>query len=268
MRLTEYAGHETDLGAAAAADGWPVVIAVGGDGTVHGVANGVLQNGVRGTVLGHVPIGTGNDFAQTVGLHKASHPERNLERILSGTVQLIDVGRVLDEYFINSCGVGFGPEVVRRTSDFARLRGFTLYVASAVRAFFAFNPVNLRVIAHEHRQAGRLLMVEAAIGKTAGGGFKLTPDASPDDGLLDVCVIGDIAKVRFLRYLLSALRGTLSRLDAVRVFQTTQVTIETDTTPLRVHLDGELRTTAEPVMTVQLVPGILPVLCAQSESGC
>jgi YegS/Rv2252/BmrU family lipid kinase len=266
LRATTHAGHEVDLGAAAAAEKWPVVVAVGGDGTVHGVANGLLQDGSSETALTHVPVGTGNDFASTVGLSKAHHPERNLALVLQGTSRRLDVGCVLGEYFLNSCGVGFGPEVVRRTAEFPRLRGFPLYLAAVVRAFFAFGPATLTITADEHTEEGGLLMLEASLGETVGGGFRLTSDDIRPGGLFDVCVIREINRLRFLRYLISGLRGTLARLDAVTVFRTRRFEVATPSLPLAVHLDGELRASEEPKLTVELFRAHLPALVVSSDS--
>lgn len=257
---TRHRGHELELAAEGSAQGWPVLVAVGGDGTVHGVANGLLAGGATDTVLAHVPIGTGNDFAKMVGLNKARHPERNLKLILQGEVRRLDVGRALGEYFVNGLGIGFGAEVARNILTFKRLRGFALYLASVYRTFFSFKSPTLVISAAEHSEAGPILMTEISIGKTAGGGFKLTPDADAQDGLLDVCVIRDIGVFTFLRCLPRVLTGSHTKLPPVTVFQTKQVTVSA-TTPT-MHLDGEVRMPDVSSITVRVEPGALPVLCA------
>jgi YegS/Rv2252/BmrU family lipid kinase len=262
VRETLEPGHEVELAADARRQEWPVVIAVGGDGTVHGVSNGLLQDGPANTVLAHVPIGTGNDFAKTVGLNRASHPERNLKLVLQGEVRHLDVGRALGEYFVNGLGIGFGAEVVRNTLRFKRLRGFALYLASVYRTFFSFEAPKLEVTSQEHSQSGSILMAEVSIGKTAGGGFKLTPDADPMDGLLDVCLISDISVLTFLRYVPRVLRGTHTELDPVTVFQTPSVDVLSLSGPPVVHLDGELRLMEEARIQANIKAAYLPALCA------
>ncbi len=263
LRLTEEAGHEVELGAAAAAEGWPIVLAVGGDGTVHGVANGLLGHGASKTILAHVPIGTGNDFAGTLGLDKRSGFQRNLDLVLQGTPRTLDVGRVMGEYFVNSCGLGFGPEVVRRTLGVTWLSGFPLYLAAVIRSFYSFEPTHFRVSASEHEQDGRILMLEAAVGRSTGGGFKITPDADATDGLLDVCVIREIGKLTFVRSLSRVLRGTHGELDAVNIFRSAKIEVESRETPVAVHLDGELRYSEDATVTVESVPGYLQALCVE-----
>ncbi len=258
---TEHAGHEVDLAARARGQGWPVVIAVGGDGTVHGVVNGMLAAGPTDTVLAHVPIGTGNDFAKTVGLDKASHPERNLRAVLAGVVRHLDLGKVLGEYFVNGFGMGFAAEVVKNTFEFKRLRGFALYLASVIRTFFQFRAPLLAISAAEHCEDGRLLMAEIAIGKTAGGGFRLTPEADPTDGLLDVFIVREVGTLTFIRCLHRVVLGTHTELPPVTIFQTRRAEVMSLGNPIAVHLDGELRFPREARLVVEIEPARLAALC-------
>ncbi len=259
---TDHAGHEVDLARRAVEARWPVVVAVGGDGTVHGVVNGLLSVGFGETVFGHVPIGTGNDFAKTVGLNKARHPDHNLELVLSGAVTDLDLGRVIGEYFVNGFGIGFTAEVVRNTFEYRRIRGFALYFASVLRTFRTFEMPTLDVASLEHEQNGPVMLVEVSIGKTAGGGFKLTPYADPADGLLDVCLIGEVGITYFLRHVHHIMRGTHTELPPVRIYQSARVQVASRGGPLPVHLDGELRFPDATEFVVDIVPGGLRALCA------
>jgi YegS/Rv2252/BmrU family lipid kinase len=259
LRTTTRAGQEVEFARDACNEGWPVVVAVGGDGTVHGVANGLLDADA-GTVLGHVPIGTGNDFAKLLGL-RPGDAGGNLRRVLEGTVRRFDVGRALDEFFINGMGIGFGAEVVRQTLRMERLRGFALYLVAVYRSFWAFEPIGLNVRTEEHREDSKMTMLEISIGICAGGGFHLTPDAEPDDGLFDVCVIREVSTMQFLRYVPRVIRGTHGDLEPAHIFRTAALDIESDR-PMTVHFDGELRLPERQDVHVTLVPDALPVLCA------
>ncbi|HEX9691764.1 MAG TPA: diacylglycerol kinase family protein [Gemmatimonadales bacterium] len=260
VRTTTRAGQETEFAAAARRDEWPVVVAVGGDGTVHGVANGLLAGGDP-AVLGHVPIGTGNDFAKLLGL-RPGNVEANLRRVLDGEVRRFDVGRALDEFFINGMGIGFGAEVVRQALRMDHLSGFALYLAAVYRSFWAFEPIGLRVTSVEHREDAKMTMMEISLGVSAGGGFRLTPDAKPDDGLFDVCIIRKVSTFQFLRYVPRVVRGTHGGLPPVHLFQTASLAVTSDR-PMAVHFDGELRLPDDQEVTVELLPGRLPVLCAR-----
>ncbi len=258
---TDQPGHEVELAKQAVAEGWPLVVAAGGDGTVHGVANAILATD-SGAVLGHIPIGTGNDFAKILGLHPRKAGD-NLRHVLTkGVVRRFDVGLVANEYFINGMGVGFGAEVVRQTLNMKRIKGFLLYLAAVYKTFWRFEPPTLEITASEHSQTGAVTLLEIAIGTTAGGGFKLTPTAEPDDGLFDVCVINKVSVSQFLRWVPRCIKGTHVNLDPVTMFQTPYVTVTNLERPLVMHLDGELRALQNPSVTVELVPRRLATLCA------
>ena len=262
VRSTRRAGHEVELAAEARIEGWPVVVAAGGDGTVHGVANGLLADGPTDVTLGHVPAGTGNDFAKLLGL-KHGPVERNLPLVLHGRQRRFDVGTVLGEHFLNSMGIGFSAEVVRRLSSFKQPRGFALYLGAVYKTFFGFKPPMLEITAAEHGETGEMMMLEVAIGTTAGGGFRLTPDAEPDDGLFDVCVIRRVGTFRFLRYVPKVVRGRHTKLPPVTVFKTARVRVESHSGPLVLHLDGEPRLPQQRAVEIVIEPRHIKVLCVR-----
>jgi YegS/Rv2252/BmrU family lipid kinase len=260
LRTTTYPGHETILAAEAHAQGWPVIVAAGGDGTVHGVANALLRADSP-SVLGHIPIGTGNDFAKSLNL-KPRRLRDNVRRILTeGIIRQFDVGRVDDEFFINGMGVGFDAEVVRQSLNLRRLKGFFLYLVAVYRTFWRFRPPTLEVEAAEYAAEEPMTLLEINIGTTTGGGFKLTPNAEPDDGLFDVCVIRGVSTAQFLRWVPRVIKGTHVNLDPVTMFQTAAVKIRGVDGPLSLQLDGELRYPDDRTVHVELLPRRLAILC-------
>ena len=106
------------------------------------------------------------------------------------------------------------------------------------------------------------MMCNVSIGLTQGGGFRLAPGASADDGLLDVCLIRRVGLPRFLRYLPRVVRGTHANLPEITLFRTTRMTVTGLSDPLAVQLDGELRYPAGRTIDVAILPGQLHVLCA------
>ena len=261
LLTTDFPGHEVELGKRAAAERWPLIIAAGGDGTVHGVANALLATN-SDAVLGHIPIGTGNDFAKTLGLAPRKSVDNLLHILTKGMVRRFDVGLVMNEYFVNGMGIGFGAEVVRQTLNMKRLKGFFLYLGAVYKTFWHFDPPTVEIRAGEHSHSGAVTLVEVAIGTTAGGGFKLTPTAEPDDGLFDVCVIDKVSTIQFLRWVPRCIKGTHVDLEPVTLFQTPHVTVTGVSGPLSLHLDGELRAAPDTSVTVELVPRRLATLCA------
>lgn len=261
LERTDGPGHGAELAERAARDGAHHIVAVGGDGTVHDVANGMLRYGAA-TTLGVIPVGTGNDFAKLVGVYRHD-PIRAVARLVSAHTRRFDVGRVGDEYFVNTMGFGFGPEVVRvRNASPARF-GWLSYLSPVPRAFFGFRAPLFEVHAAEHRERGYMMMVEVCNGTTAGGAYRFAPDADPADGYLDVCLVRRVSLPRFLMAVPRVMRGTHAGMKEVALFRTREVTLRAPDTPLLLHLDGELRTPDARECTVSIAPGRLNVLVAK-----
>ena len=261
LARTEGPGHGAELAARAAQDGARHIVAVGGDGTVHDVANGLLRHGAA-TTLGVIPVGTGNDFAKLVGVYRHD-PARAVARLVSARAQRFDVGRVGDEYFVNSMGFGFGPEVVRVRNASPARSGWLSYLSPVPRAFFGFRPPLFEVSAAEHRERGYMMMVEVCNGTTAGGAYRFAPAADPADGYLDVCLVRRVSLPRFLVAIPRVMRGTHADMKEVTLFRTREVTLRAPATPLLLHLDGELRAPDISECTVSVAPGRLNVLVAR-----
>ena len=258
---TERPGHAVALAAQAAADGARYVIAVGGDGTVHEVANGLLSAGAD-AVLGVVPVGSGNDFAKLVGVYRHD-PARAVARLVTAAPRRFDAGRVLDEWFVNSMGFGFGPAVVRTRNAMPGLRGFLSYLVPIVQTFFSFRPPLLEVRAGGFAERGVMMMVEVCNGTTAGGSYRFAPDADPTDGKLDVCLIRRVSLPRFLLAIPRVMRGTHAGMREVALVRTSELVIRSPEEPLLLHLDGELREPGVNECTVKVERGKLNVLVAK-----
>ena len=267
VERTERPGHGAELAARAVQAGAQRIVAVGGDGTVHDVANGLLRHGLGGrgedVALGVVPIGSGNDFAKLVGVYRHS-PVRAVRRLVTAAqTARFDAGLVCDEYFVNSVGFGFGPEVVRVRNAMPGLSGFASYFVPVLRAFVRFRPPRLEVRARGFAETGNMMVVEVCNGTTAGGSYRFAPDAQPGDGRLDVCLVRRVSLLRFLMALPRVMRGTHATMREVALFQTREVAIRSLDGPLLLHVDGELREPDARECTVRVEPGRLKVMVAR-----
>lgn len=258
---TDRPGHGQELATEAARQGATHVVAVGGDGTVHEVANGLLCAGTAAT-LGVVPIGSGNDFAKLVGQF-GHDPARAVARLVTARSQRFDAGRVLGEWFVNSVGFGFGPAVVKRRNTMHHLRGFLSYLVPIVQTFFKFKPPVFEVAAPGFQERGYMMMVEVCNGTTAGGSYRFAPDADPADGKLDVCLIRRISLPRFLLAIPRVMRGSHVTMREVALIKTVKLVIRAPEEPLMLHTDGELREPGVHECTVELERGKLNVLVAR-----
>lgn len=237
------------------------IVVLGGDGTLHEAANGVLQlPAEQRPPITIIPAGTGNDYARMIGTRGLA-PAKAVERLARGTVRHHDVGHAWDEYFINSIGVGFDAAVARRVNQTSWGRGILAYLVAVVRTIAEFRSYQATVVVDREEFADTLLLVEVSIGYSVGGGFRLTPDARLDDGLLDLCAIRHLSIPAILAKLPLAMVGRHTRLAQVRMRRGARVTITPTTGQLLVQFDGELRDRAGAI-DIRLLPGALPVLTA------
>jgi YegS/Rv2252/BmrU family lipid kinase len=258
---TEGPGHGQELAAQAVTQGAKHIVVVGGDGTVHEVANGLLRTD-SDAALGVIPAGSGNDFAKMLGVY-GYDPVRAVARLVTARSRRFDAGRVLGEWFINSVGFGFGPAVVQTRNRMTHLRGFLSYLVPIVRTFFTFEPPVFDIAAPGFRERGYMMMVEVCNGTTAGGSYRFAPDADPADGKMDVCVIRRVSLPRFLVAIPRVLRGTHTRMREVAMIRTAKLVVRAPEQPLLVHVDGELREPGTNECTVELERGRLNVLVAR-----
>lgn len=236
ITLTKAPKHATELARRAAAR-YEVVVAVGGDGTVNEVVNGLVGSQAA---LGILPIGSGNDFSREVGLTKDI--KKDLTKLIHDRVMAVDVGCVNGaHYFINAFGVGFDGEVAARVRTFMRFsRGFPAYLLAVVRtlATFQFPELTLTIDRHAPIRK-RVLFVSVANGTTYGGGFRVAPEAKIDDGFFTVCQVDKTGKWYALRQIPKFMKGRHLGLPAVHMFTGQTVVIEAEQ-PLQAQIDGEL----------------------------
>lgn len=260
-------GHATELAEAAARAGAPVVVAAGGDGTVHEVVNGLLSAG-GDTALGLVPIGTGNDFVKVVpGTRRRPEAYDTLAR---GEVRRFDAALASwaggSEYFVNAAGAGIDVEVVRQIEALGRLPGALRYLVGLLRALARYRPVRMRVTAASGGEPveRRVMLSAVSNGSCLGGAFRLTPDALPDDGLLDLCVVAELSAWRALRVVPKVLRGTHTRHPAVTMLRDRAFDLEIDADgPVFMQLDGELRRIDADRIHIEVAPAALRVVSGE-----
>jgi diacylglycerol kinase (ATP) len=235
------------------------VLVLGGDGSLHEAANGLLTARVeRRPPISVIPAGTGNDFAKLVGT-VGLDPPRAIAGLARGRIRRLDVGEAWGEYFLNSVGIGFDAEVARQVQLATRLSGLPAYLVAVGKVIRRFTARTLQLASEEVSFSERLLLVEVGVGPIVGGGFRLTPDAQPDDGLFDVCAIREQSTLGILTKVPLAIFGWHTRLEAVRCFRTAALTIRAAGDGLAAQFDGELRNGANE-MHLRIVPLALPVL--------
>ncbi len=264
---TVYPTHATELAKQAAEQGYERIVAMGGDGTVHEVVNGImhLPEGRRPD-LGVVPVGSGNDFAHAIGVPLES--DRALACALAGTPSAIDLGLMTDEhghkeYFDNTLGIGFDAVVTIRSHRLPVVRGFLMYLTAVIQTIILNHDPALMQIQTEDRQWEQSnLMLTMCNGPREGGGFLVAPDAKLDDGLLHYAMIRKVSRPMMFRLVPEVMRGTHGRFKPVLLGSCTRMSVKADR-PLYIHADGEILTSFGSnlrQLSFELLPGALKVV--------
>jgi len=235
--------------------GFTRIVAMGGDGTVNEVANGVLGSDVA---LAVIPAGTGNDFVRMLGI--PADPLQAVQLLTNAAERRVDIGRVADNRcFVNGLGIGIDAQVARDVFAMRHLRGAPAYIYAAVKEVFRFDAFAIRVETANATQDLRCLSLGVANGKYCGGGFMLAPRAAVDDGLLDVAAIGDFPRAERLLRLPQARAGKHLGLPEVRYVQSPRVKLTSDA-KLIAHMDGEPYDLPRSGFDVTILPKAIRVL--------
>ena len=244
---TEGVGHAIELARTAAGDGYQYLVAVGGDGTVNEVANGILYSaGAGSTALGIVSTGTGSDFTRSVGVPRhyvgacssLTSPRRLLIDV--GVVEFRSGGQPLRRFFVNAAGIGFDAAVVETTERLPKYFGGTVpYVAGLLRTLLGYRNKSVVLRIGDKVETARILSVVVSNGVYFGGGMRVAPEASLNDNLLDVVVIGDVGKFELLKALPMVYKGTHGNHPKVSIEKAANISVESSERVL-VHADGEL----------------------------
>jgi len=235
--------------------GFSRIVAMGGDGTVNEVVNGLLGTE---SLLGVIPAGTGNDFIRMLGI--PADPFHALDVLVDGDERTIDLGRVAgDRCFVNGLGIGIDAHVAREVLQMERLRGATAYLYAAIKGVFRFKAFPVAIRSEDWHLELSCLSLDVANGQYCGGGFRLAPKADIADALIDIAAIGDFPKLERLIRLPQARAGKHLGLKQVHYHQVTAAEISS---PAKViaHMDGEPYQLPRDSFTVTVLPAALRVL--------
>ncbi len=222
--------------------GYNTIVAVGGDGTVNEVANGIAKYGSEKTVLGVIPIGNTNNLAKTLGVESW---ESSCNILAARKLENIDLGQLEKEYFITSAGIGFDANIIKYRSEtkFNIFRKI-LYLKTLISKLQSFRSVKVTFEFNENFSAQVEIFTALIINtKPFYPLISSKIKTSPQDELLDVLVISRLSKLKMLKYLTAIARGNYEHLNykgkQISIFHTKKVKI-TSEKPVPAHLDGKI----------------------------
>ncbi|MET8143802.1 YegS/Rv2252/BmrU family lipid kinase [Sphaerisporangium sp. NPDC005288] len=237
----------------AVAEGPEALVAFGGDGLVHLAVQAVAGTDVP---LGIIPAGTGNDLAGAFGIPRKD-PLAAAAIVAGGAVRTVDAGTIGEEWFAGVVACGFDSKVNERANGMTRPAGMAKYLLATLQELRSFAPIPFRLTVDGGEPFEQEAMM-VAVGNTHsyGAGMRVCPGAEPDDGLLDVLIVGPLPTGAFLRAFPRVYRGTHLGHPAITLRRARTVTIEAP--DVVAYADGE-RVAALP-LTCAIHPGALHVI--------
>ena len=266
--LTEHSLHAVDL-ARQAAQVSDVVVAVGGDGTVHEVVSGVVC-AEKEAHFAVIPSGSGNDFAKMFDVPRDF--SRAIQAIRNAQPVRVDYGRIRWEgpegggtaIFANAAGAGIDAKVAAAATGIKYLTGTPRYLVAVFKSLKSWTapPVEVELLCGSRTVKtirSEVLLVGAGNGRCAAGGFYLTPGASVSDGRIDALIVKNASVRRILALIPKVLRGRHVGEAEVTIEQVERIVVRPDV-PLGIEADGEVLTLAASEITFEVAPAGLSVM--------
>jgi len=259
MMVSEFPGNTLTLAASLDTGSFDGILAVGGDGTLFEVINGLLQDDKELSIpLGQIPVGTGNSFIKDLGI---SSYEDGLNAVLSGNTRSIDLGHFSysggSHFFVNLLGTGFVSNVAYRAKKY-KLFGSFSYILGVLEEMIVLKAVNIELTIDGRIFKRQAVFTEICNSRYTGGDMEMAPDAEIDDGLLDVVVLKKISRRKLLSLFPLLFKGKHVDDDAVEVFKGKEISLKSDS-PQMLTPDGE--TFGETPIDVRVHPGKIKMFC-------
>jgi diacylglycerol kinase (ATP) len=269
LRVTQGVWHAAEMARNAGRDGFSVIVAAGGDGTVNEVVNGLMlarEKGEKLPALGVLSVGRGNDFAY--GAAVPTSLEGCVDALTAREPVPMDVGKVTGgdypegRYFANGIGVGFDTIVGLEAAKLKRVHGFMAYVIGALRTFVMYPEAPLVRLASD---GGTIETASHQIsimnGKRMGGTFFMAPDSVNHDGLFDLCMAERLSRREMIALIVHYTKGTQAKSRKIRTGRSSRYEITALEGGLVVHADGETICVNGRSLVIECLPSVLRIFC-------
>jgi YegS/Rv2252/BmrU family lipid kinase len=229
---TNHPGHATELASAAVNNGFELVVAVGGDGTVNEVARGLIGSQIP---LGIIPMGSGNGLARDLGI--SMNIKKSASLLVEGKIKQIDVCRLNSQRFLCTSGIGFDAQVADKMAK-ASTRGFLRYIQLTIRESVAFKPFKIKMKVNDILIEKPVFLVTFANARQFGNNAFIAPKADISDGLIDVVVVKPFSKIWLPVFGIGLFLGIIPKLSFVEYYKTKRIELVSADTN-NYHFDGE-----------------------------
>jgi len=256
IRETEYAGHAKEIATELSQAGNTEIVAVGGDGTINEVVNGIADSGA---VLGIIPSGSGNGLARHLGIPMRA--KKAIELIKLGFTQNIDLMKINGEYSANVSGVGFDALVAHKFQD-SKTRGLLTYAQISMQEFFKYQPENYELNIDGKTYTKEAFLISFANSSQFGNNAFIAPKASLTDGLIDICILKPFPVISTAIVFERVMAKTINNSKFMEIIQGKRITIKN---PANIyHLDGDPRE-SEDDLEIEICAEILKLIVPEGQ---
>lgn len=260
---TSRQGEATELAQKAADDGIDLIVSVGGDGTANEIVNGIMQSKNTPT-LGIIPLGWANDFIKSIDI-----PSDIIEAckiLIQGKTKKIDLGIINNQiYFANLFGIGFDAEVAKLANQMKsthphwnKLSAFVYIFATIKKLFSPFGYHEVKIKIDQQEIKSKILFVAIGNGKIYGGRFKITPEAILDDGWLEVCLVEEMGRLKYLMSIPKVFKGTHKSIKGISFYRAKEIVVQSSE-PILSQVSGEV-IEGQKKYTITLLPKRLKLI--------
>lgn len=263
VSYTSHHGEAIELAQKAADKGMKLIVSIGGDGTVNEIVNGIMKS-KNNPSLGIIPLGWANDFIKSVDI--PSDITQACQILVHGKIKKIDIGVINSQiYFANICGVGFDAEVAQLANQMKskhpnlRILSAFVYVFATVKKLLSpFGYHNVKIKFDGQEIHSKILFIAISNGKIYGGKFNITPEAILDDGLLEICLVEEMGRFKYLSIIPKVFKGTHASIKGISFYKAKEVVIESSETILA-QVSGEV-IEGQKKFTITLLPKSLKLI--------
>ncbi len=268
LQRTERPEHGIELTRQAVKEGYQVIVAAGGDGTVNEVINGLMQSKLEGMpipALGVLSVGRGNDFAGSMGI--PTDLPGGFQALVAGKRRSIDVGRVTGgrypqgRYFGNCVGVGFDAITTIEVHKLPRWGGFLGFLVAVLKTVFLYNKAPMATTVYDDKTlTQRSLLISIMNGRRLGGGFLMAPTSEPDDGLFDLCIAEQMSSFAVIKMIPHFTRGDQATQPAIKTGRAAKISITAQDGPLPAQTDGEIICVDGSHLDIEVLPRQIEII--------
>lgn len=238
IESTKYPGHATEIAQSYSLEKDIRLYAVGGDGTLNEVLNGMIYSSCS---LAVIPAGSGNDFIKTV--YSPIKVDKLIVALINGETKLINIGKINNKHFINISSVGIDAEIAYNAKIFKRnplIPSKLSYLFSIFTTLIKYSSYNIEIHIDNIYIKDKILLVAIGNGRYYGGGMKVLPNANPFDNDFDICVVKNMSKLNILKLFPVLIKGNHETLkDYVMFYKGSKIQIYSKEN-MKINIDGEI----------------------------